>query len=141
MQTVNDIMKVASLLGACDKSHGVSDWKSLAWLFFTPQGREFCEENSFPTLEQFREMDSQIANYGVLVDAGNVNRENDDKIALIGKTDAELTFTDSSKVHKVILMHGATAHITARNYVVILLVNIGGCEVLIDKDDTVVILK
>lgn len=140
METVKDIMKSASLLGACSKSYCISDWKSLAWLFFTPQGREFCEENNFPALEQFRGMNSQIANYGVLVDAGNVNRENDDKIALIGNTDAELLFTDNTKVHKVILMHGAKAHIIASNYVVILIVNIGNSKVTIDKDETVVVL-
>lgn len=141
MRTVNDIMNIASLLGACSKSEGVSDWKSLAWLFFTPQGREFCEENNFPSLEQFRGMDNKIADYGVLVDAGRVAHENIEKNALIGKTDAELTFTDSTKTHMVILMHGAKATITSRNYVVILLVNIGNCEVLVDKDDTVVILS
>lgn len=138
---VNDIMNIASLLGACNDSGKVSDWKSLCWLFFTPQGREFCEENNFPTLEQFRSMDSQIANYGVLVDAGNINRSNDEKIALIGQTDAKLTFTDNSKVHKVILMHGAKATIIARNYSVVLLVNIGQCDVQIEKDDTTIILN
>lgn len=141
MKTVNDIMNIASLLGACNKSEGVSDWKSLAWLFFTPQGREFCEENNFPTLEQFRGMDSKIADYGVLVDAGKIVRENNERIALIGDTDAELVFTDNTRTHTVILMHGAKAKITSRNYVVVLLVNIGGCDVQIDKDDTVVILK
>lgn len=141
MKTVNDIMNIASLLGACSKSEGVSDWKSLAWLFFTPQGREFCEENNFPTLEQFRGMDSKIADYSVLVDAGKVSRGDDDRIALIGNTDAELRFTDNAKVHTVILMHGAKATIIVENYAVVLLVNIGGCDVQIDKDDTAVILK
>lgn len=140
MNTVNEIMQSASLLGACSKSNGISDWKSLVWLFFTPQGREFCEENNFPTLEQFRGMDSRIADYGVLVDAGRISLENEEKIALIGNTDAELLYTDNTKVHKIILMHGAKAHIVASNYVVILIVNIGNCKVITDKDETVVVL-
>lgn len=140
MNTVNEIMQSASLLGACNKSNEISDWKSLVWLFFTPQGREFCEENNFPSLEQFRGMDGGIADYGVLVDAGRISLENEEKIALIGNTDAELSFTDNAKVHKVILMHGATAHIVASNYVVLLIVNIGNCKVITDKDETVVIL-
>ncbi|MFR2068743.1 MAG: hypothetical protein ACLS4S_00575 [Bacteroides nordii] len=139
MKTVDEIMKSASLSGACSKSNGVSDWKSLVWLFFTPQGREFCEENNFPSLEMFREMSSEVAAYGVYVDAGVVNVRNK-KVALIGGTEAELVFTDNTKVHKVILMHGAKARITASNYAVILLVNIGNCEVEINKDETVVIL-
>lgn len=141
MKTVNDIMNIASLLGACSKSEEVSDWKSFIWQFFTPQGREYSEENNFPTLEQFRGMDSKIADYGVLVDVGNVIRENDEKITLIENTDTELTFTDNPKVHKVILMHGTKATITAHNYVVIPFVNTGGCDVQIDRDDTVMILK
>ncbi|WP_289059946.1 hypothetical protein [uncultured Bacteroides sp.] len=139
MKTVDEIMKSASLSGACSKSNGVSDWKSLVWLFFTPQGREFCEENNFPSLEMFREMSSEVAAYGVYVDAGVVNVRNK-KVALIGGTEAELVFTDNTKVHKVILMHGAKARITASNYAVILLVNVGNCEVEINKDETVVIL-
>lgn len=133
-------MQSASLLGACSKSNGISDWKSLVWLFFTPQGREFCEENNFPSLEQFRGMDSRIADYGVLVDAGRISLENEEKIALIGNTDAELLYTDNTKVHKIILMHGAKAHIVASNYVVILIVNIGNCKVITDRDETVVVL-
>lgn len=139
MKTVDEIMKSASLSGACSKSNGVSNWKSLVWLFFTPQGREFCEENNFPSLEMFREMSSEVAAYGVYVDAGVVNVRNK-KVALIGGTEAELVFTDNTKVHKVILMHGAKARITASNYAVILLVNVGNCEVEINKDETVVIL-
>lgn len=140
MQTVNDIMNVASLLGACSKSNGVSDWKSLAWIFFTPQGREFCEENNFPTLEQFRGMDNKIADYGVFVDSGNLARSNDSHIGLIGNTSAELIYDENTKLHEVILMHGAKVHIKASNYAVIHILNIGGCEIVIDKDETVVIL-
>lgn len=140
MKTVDDIMKSALLYGACSKSAEVSDWKSLSWLFFTPQGREFCEENSFPTLEMFRGMSSEIENYGVHVDAGSVRLSNDDKVALIGNTQGELVISDNTRVHKVILMHGAKAKVTASNYTVILLVNIGSCEVEVIKDETVVIL-
>ena len=38
MNTVKEIMMAALQKGACDKSYGVSDWKTLVWLFFTPQG-------------------------------------------------------------------------------------------------------
>lgn len=140
MKTVNEIMQSASLMGACAKSKGVSDWKSLAWLFFTPQGREFCEQHNFPSLEMFREMAENVARYGVFVDAGSVKRQNDANVGLVGSTSAELVYDDNTVVHKVILMHGAKAKIKASHYAVILLVNIGACEVEIEKDQTVVIL-
>lgn len=140
MRTVNEIMQSASLLGACAKSNGVSDWRSLAWLFFTPQGREFCEDNNFPSLEMFQGMRDNISEFNILVDAGNVSRENDVNVGLIGNTSAQLVYNDNTVVHKVVLMHGAKARIKASDYAVILLVNVGNCEVEIEKDNTVVIL-
>lgn len=140
MKTVNEIMQSASLLGACAKSNGVSDWRSLTWLFFTPQGREFCEDNNFPSLEMFQGMRDNISEFNILVDAGNVSRQNDVNVGLIGNTSAQLVYNDNTVVHKVVLMHGAKARIKASDYAVILLVNIGNCEVEIEKDNTVVIL-
>lgn len=140
MKTVNEIMQSASLLGACAKSNGVSDWRSLTWLFFTPQGREFCEDNNFPSLEMFQGMRDNISEFNILVDAGNVSRENDVNVGLIGNTSAQLVYNDNTVVHKVVLMHGAKARIKASDYAVILLVNVGNCEVEIEKDNTVVIL-
>lgn len=140
METVKDIMKSASLFGACSKSNGVSDWKSLVWLFFSPQGREFCEENNFPSLEMFQGMKEHVEEYGVYVDSGEVKRSNDANIGLVGNTSATLTFDDNTVVHKVILMHGAKVRIKASRYAVILLVNVGNCDVKIEKDETVVIL-
>jgi hypothetical protein len=138
---IDEVMKSAALLGACSGSGKVSDWKSLAWLFFSPQGREFCEEKNFPELPMFREMKRHgISELGVFVDEGNVCRSNDKDIALVGDTCGELKFDENNVVHKIILMHGAKARIKASNYAVLLIVNIGGCEVEIDKDKTVVVL-
>lgn len=140
MDTINKVMKSAFLLGACAKSEGVSNWKSLVWLFFTPQGREFCEKHNFPSLEMFREMKGEISKYDVFVDAGNVVCANRADIALVGNTFAELTYSGVECTHKVVLMHGAKARIKASNYAVVLIVNIGGCEVEMEKDETAVIL-
>lgn len=139
METVNDIIKSALSLGACSGSNGVKDWKSLVWLFFSPQGREFCEENNFPSLEMFRGMAGHVRPYGVYVDSGRVDITNPGKMAVIGDTEAVITIDDNTMAHKVILMHGARARIVASNYTVILITNIG-CEIEIEKDETVVIL-
>lgn len=140
METVNDIMKSALQLGACNKSNGVTDWKSLVWLFFSPQGREFCQERNFPSHLMFRGMAENIKPYGVFVDAGQIEKTNPGNIGIVGNTQAIVTVNDNTKVHKVILMHGAKAKIKASNYSVILLVNIGNCEVEVEKDNTVAIL-
>lgn len=139
METVNDIIKSALSLGACSVSNGVKDWKSLVWLFFSPQGREFCEENNFPSLGMFRGMAGYVRPYGVYVDSGQVDITNPGKMAVIGDTEAVITIDDNTMAHKVILMHGARARIVASNYTVILITNIG-CEIEIEKDETVVIL-
>lgn len=140
METVNNIINTALSLGACSGSNGVTDWKSLCWLFFTPQGREFCEGNNFPTLDMFRGMSDNVRPYGVRVDAGKVDTSNPGNIALIGETEGMITLDDNTRVHKVVLMHGSKARIKASNYAVVLIVNIGGCDIEIDKDNTVVIL-
>ena len=128
-------------LGACEKTNNVSSWKTLSWLFFSPQGIEFCSKNNFPTLSMFRQMDDEIASNCIFVDKGVINRSNDSSIAVIGDTDARLTFDDPTKVHKVIVMHGARVFIVARNYAVVRLVNIGDNKVAYSKDNTAVILK
>lgn len=141
MVSVSEIMEQALLNGACGKSKSVSDWKTLVWLFFTPQGLEFCEQNNFPNIETFRDMDSSISEFGVFVDRGKLIRTNDANIAIVGNTQAQLVFDDNTKVHKVVLMHGAKAYITARNYAVVRLINVGDCEVKLNKDKTSVILR
>lgn len=141
MMNVSEVIREARTLGACIGSGKVSDWRSLAWLFFSPQGREFCEEKNFPSLSMFQRMKPyNVEQFGIFVDLGRVSRSNDKDIALIGDTCGELKFDENKVVHKVILMHGAKAHIKASNYAVLLIVNVGGCEVTIDKDETVIVL-
>lgn len=140
METVNDIMRSALSLGACSGSSGVTDWRSLCWLFFSPQGREFCQERNFPGIELFRGMADHVNPYGVHVDAGHMNVSNPGNIALVGDTEGVITIDDNTRVHRVILMHGGKAKIKASNYAVILIVNVGDCELVMDRDNTVVVL-
>ena len=135
-------MHQAISLGACEKTGGVSDWKTMSWLFFSPQGLEFCEKNNFPDIDTFRKIDSDaLAVNNIFVDAGNVQRNNDSSIAVIGNTNASLVFDDPSKNHKVVVMHGARVFITARNFAVVRLISIGDNNVVYSKDKTAVILR
>lgn len=137
---VSDVMKSALELGACGQSGKATDWKSLCWLFFTPQGREFCENNNFPSIEIFRDMKPNVEKYGVYVDAGEISLKNNVNVGIIGDTEAVLEYDDNTVVHKIILMHGAKATIKASNYSVINLTNVNNCQVTIVNDGTAKVL-
>ena len=142
MKAIDEILQKALQMGACNKSNGVTDWKTLVWLFFTPQGIEFCQKNNFPTLEMFREIKEEVEGFNVFVNAGVQKRSNDSCVALIGpKTKGELVFDDNTKVHKVIVMHGAKLDIVLRNYAVVRLINIGDNEIRKHRDKTSIILE
>ena len=123
MTTVKDILTKAGLLGACQQSGKATDWKSLVWLFFSPQGREFCKEHNYPTLEMFRQMKDNVRPYGVHVEE-DVKLRNEDAAIIAGN--AELEYSGVDKAYKVILMHGAKARIKLSRYAVVRIENIGG---------------
>lgn len=117
-------------MGACSQSGKATDWKSLVWLFFSPQGREFCKDNNYPSIDMFRSMARQVEPYGVFVEK-NVEKNNED-VALIGQSESTLRYDGVEKAYKVILMHGAKATIHAGNYAVLRLENISGSYEIIN---------
>ena len=133
---VNDILNDAIKLGACQESSKASDWKSLAWLFFSPQGVEFCKKHNYPSLEAFKQMDASISSMGVYVNTA-VKLTNTNT-ALIGENQSELHFSGTEKPYKVILMLGAKAKIYAGLYAVVKVENISGdCEIYNDGTATI----
>ena len=50
---LDNILKSASALGACERLDKVKNFHSLTSLFFTPQGFEFCHK-TIPSLEYFK---------------------------------------------------------------------------------------
>lgn len=129
---VKEILSKAVGLGACYQSSKATDWKSLAWLFFSPQGREFCKNNNYPTLEMFRGMKGNVEAYGVHVEE-NVKAANTNKAIIAGT--AELTYHGTDKAYTVIIMHGASVRIKVGNYAVVRVENISG-SYTIDNDGT-----
>lgn len=123
MIEVKDILNKAIGLGACSQSGKATDWKSLVWLFFSPQGREFCRDNNYPSMEMFRSMKGNVESFGVHIEE-DVKAVNEDK-AIIGGT-AELIYHGTDKAYKVILMHGGNARIKVGNYAVVRIENISG---------------
>ena len=123
MIEVKDILNKAIGLGACSQSSKATDWKSLVWLFFSPQGCEFCKSINYPSLEMFRSMKGNVESFGVHIEE-NVKAVNEDK-AIIGGT-AELTFQGTDKAYKVIIMHGGNVRVKISNYAVVRIENISG---------------
>lgn len=129
---VKEVLNKAVGLGACAQSSKATDWKSLVWLFFSAQGREFCRDNNYPTLEMFRSMKGNIEAYGVHVEE-DVKAINENK-AIIGGT-AELTYHGADKAYKVIIMHGASVRLKVGNYAVVRIENISG-SYTVENDGT-----
>lgn len=123
MIEVKDILNKAIGLGACSQSSKATDWKSLVWLFFSPQGCEFCKSINYPSLEMFRSMKGNVESFGVHIEE-NMKAVNEDK-AIIGGT-AELTFQGTDKAYKVIIMHSGNVRIKISNYAVVRIENISG---------------
>ena len=135
-----DVINKAQKKGACKKIDKPTNMEELVKLFFSPQGIEFCEENNFPDLNTFRGVKNEVLEYGIFVDEKQIKRSNDKTVALIGNTQGELKFDKNNYVNTVILMHGASAKITASKYTVLKIVNIGDCKVEIEKDNTGIVL-
>lgn len=136
MIRVDEILKKAVGLGACVKSGTATDWRSLAWLFFSPQGCEFCKEHNYPTIEMFRAMKKNVEPYNVHVEE-DINAVNEDKAIISGT--AELTYHGTDRAFKVIIMHGAIVHLKVGNYAVVRVENMGG-KLNIDNDGTAEVL-
>ena len=135
MKSIDNIKAKALRIGACDLVSDVEDFASLAKLFFSPQGREFCERHNFPTMTLARRIKTKIKPYDIYVDAGEMTSTKH-RIALIGNTHAKVVAKGTEAVYMIILMHGATVEIDASNYAVIKVINISGGEVAIHKDNT-----
>lgn len=140
---IKKITTTAKELGACERATEATDWKSLAWLFFSPQGREFCATHNYPSIPMWSEIKRQhnTTQHGIYVDEGYITIRDNVNTAIIGQTEAKCIFSRPDTAHRVIVMHGATAHIKATDYAVVLVVKVGAdCTVTIDKDDTATIL-
>ena len=140
MIEVKDIVKSANELGACKISRAMTDWQSAVRVMFSPQGREFCTDYKFPTAQQFRAMPDLQA-LGVYVDKGEITIASQGNACIVGDTLATVHITDNTKVHHIIVMHGAKAEIFADNYAVVDVVLIGGNAMVVSKNNAKVLIK
>lgn len=120
---IDKILQGATSLGACAKTDGIATAAELAALFFSPQGREFCLKNDYPTHEMWKEIKSTtgaefLRDHDIWVDEGIITLTHPKRAAIIGDTRAEISIAGSDTLHRFIILKGASASIHAKNYAV-----------------------
>lgn len=86
---------------------------------YSPQGREFMTATQFPSLETFRRyVPFAPEQYDIWIDCGKTEMENPERCIIVGDTQVKIT-CNGLKAYTIILMHGATADITASGYAVV----------------------
>ena len=142
---IGKILKEAIDRGACAKanSYSVKDWDSLARLFFSPQGTEFCLKHEFPSLEMWREIKQHCDTtaYGIFIDEGDVSvQDSRNGLCFIGMTRANVHCAAAEYVCRITVCQGAIARIEAKDYSVVKISKDGKSNVKVSKDNTSIIL-
>lgn len=134
-----DFLKQEAIsLGSCNRVKSIKTLEGIIKLFYSPQGREFCQKKKFPSLEHFRQYKdvyNQIP--GIYIDAGEVHTLIPTSLA-VGDTTLHLACISPSCLYKTIATHGAMVNINAFNYAVVTATNIGG-NFNVKADDTCII--
>lgn len=138
---VKTLCAQAKRRGACTLLKGNETLPELLALFVTPQGIEFYQKTGFPTIEtlrQFKGRQAQVA--GVYIDEGEIEIHNAKVAVLIGATHAKLTYNDAADVgHQVIAMCGAMGEVSASNWAVVFVNEIGGAIVANTTDNAIIL--
>lgn len=137
--TIQKLLKKAKDLDACNIIDGVRTYKELAEAYFSPQGQEFCEKNTFPLLEDIKPLQRKLEPFGVYINKGLVETT-EHRVAFIGETEGIVTAKGTEAVYCIVVQHGATLRVNASAYAVVSITNINGGDIIINADETVVIL-
>lgn len=116
------LARQARLAGACDKADNVTDVQSLANLFFTPQGAEYCICHRFPSMPTWKLLAEQgVDKYGVYVNRGDLklsSQEVPTQVALIGRTFATVECR-GDVLHTIVVLRGASLVVDAYDWGVV----------------------
>lgn len=125
-KNVEDIISTAKRLHACGTLSQITDLKSAIEVLLTPQGREFALNTHYPTLQIFRENKEDFKGFdNVFVDSGAVVSDCRDIVA-VGDSDVVVYAIDPKSLYHIVVMHGATVRIDARNYAVVTVTSVNG---------------
>ena len=117
---IEQLYKKAKQLGCCDIFTGKeTEIKEIVTLLMSPQGIEFCVKNGFPSLDDFRYFGNETLNeYGIYVDSGYIFLDNPKNVIIVGDTKAHIC-CNSTNVHNIIVIHGATCIVRAKLYSIV----------------------
>jgi hypothetical protein len=139
MTREEQVYKEVDAAGQCGLLKGRENIIELMDLFFEPKGVEFCTKYNLPGLATFRCFRGEQAESGGFYIDTPVKAENLFRAALIGReTVAELEYTET-EAYTVVLMHGASAKITAGGYSVVRVINAGGKVEIVKKDHAIIL--
>ena len=136
------ILLQARRAGACAATADIHNTNAMFNLLFSPQGREFCIPNNFPSLEIWQEAakEEDLRKRGIYVDAGKMAiKGTSANLCFVGNTDAECFLTSPTTLYHVMAMHGAKVKIIARQYAVVMVSMTKDCTIITDQDSTSII--
>lgn len=133
MKGIDDIKQNAHSLGACALLDNVDSFKDAVRLLTTPQGREFACRTGYPSLDTWRENESDVKDL-VFLDSGDVTVCGD--CIAVGSTNVDVIAVGTEKLTHIIIMHGARLSLTACRYAVVTITNVCGEIEQIDNDGT-----
>lgn len=145
-QTLDKIKQEGGRYRECGLLSMVASVGELCRTLYRPEGLEFCSRNAFPSLELLEELEehhsSEIKSEGAHINRGNIGLIlNPRRLALVGDTEATIHIDSQTAVHKIVLMHGAKAHIHAKGYTVVSVTQVGeGNRLTTATDGTATIL-
>lgn len=136
---VSHIITKAKKKGACDLINLSYTLEDLYKLYKSAQGREFCQEKNFPGYDLWKliKRHSNIEPFNIFIDEGKLSFNMVHELTLIGKSNAEINCSGSDKRYIIQVQHGASIIINAKEYAVVVILNIGkGNKITINKDNT-----
>lgn len=129
-QALEKIKREGTRLRECGLLRMVASAGELCRTLYRPEGLEFCSRHAFPSLPLLEELEThhstEIRAEGVHIQRGNIGLVlNPRRLTLVGETEATIHIDSQTAVHKIVLMHGAKAHIYAKGYTVVSITQIG----------------
>ena len=131
---MKEIINKAKQRGACQRIADVNNYTSAINLFFSPQGREFCISNNFPTLTDWQRLSkAKLREHNILVDADNITINSNGMVGIVGNTKAKIYATDPSKIHYIVAMHGCSIDVIASDYTIVVIECSSNVRISVDK--------
>lgn len=119
MKQFERLIDTAFSLGACDKLSVDMNAKNLSELLFSPQGREFCVLNDFPSCQDLNHIrDNTLTKNKIFKAKNGLNLHNPSDICLIN-SDAEITIETPSVLHHIVLLEKSFVKLKASKHCVV----------------------